>query len=398
MQITLENIQGFEGHHSYEINDLVTIINSKHNGVGKTTLFDCLRFLCNENLVDKDEREFFLNLNTESGLFSVKVSDVTHGFAFMKGQPPLFFRIIDGEDMERSDTNFPGVGADIGILQINGSLLNIFSKEVNLFSGSNVKENYQLIKEITTHEETEEALELMTRSEEINKQSLNQLRMEKKLVDSQVSNLSYYSNVIEMEEMLDNKFYVEFEDLLEYSLTLLSSLHQTGNIEVDSAILDYADTINDKINELMPVDNFSLNLEPLDKLETTLDLVDLLHSIEEMELQTTPLEKLEQVITLVSSLEETSEVESLDLTSILQMESVINAIDAIQEVVELDVDINIVHKVSEVCVTLAQMITNDNKLEYHTTQLSRLRESVASVRVACPIREEVYLVNGHCNY
>lgn len=397
MEITLYNIQGFRGHFTYVIDDLITIINSKHNGVGKTTLFDCLRFLCDSTQVDKEEQEFFLNLDEPEGMFSVKKNGVMHGFAFQRNKPPVFFRQIDGEEVERSDTNFETASQDIGILRVNGSLLNIFSKEVNLFSSSNTAQNYQLVKEITTHQQTEEMLRLLESSIEYNKNQLSNLQAERRNAEHLAKSIPYYYCVKEVEDLLNNDFYAQFESLCDESLIIIDSLKEVPDLNFNSNIEEF-EAVWESLNRLQATDFIVPNVSLLDDIIEVSEVLERMQPSIEVDLSVDVLENLLDVCESLDNLIPSVQTLDLDVSVLESLDLVLEQFNKVSIVEEIDVSSSLPSQLANVCIKLGEMITACNQEERFTRLAEESKKSIASTRVQCPIREEVYLINGKCIY
>lgn len=397
MEICLYNIQGFRGNYTYVIDDLITIINSKHNGVGKTTLFDCLRFLCDSTQVDKDEQEYFLNLEEQEAMFSVKKNGVTYGFAFQKGRPPVFFRQVEGEELERSDYNFPTASQDIGVLKINDSLINIFSKEVNLFSGSNSAQNYKLVKELTTHQQTEEMLSLLVESINYNQEQATLLRAEKRDADARVQSIPYYYFVDKVEELLTNPFYEEFEDFCDETLTLLERIQEVPEMSFNSKVEEFLEVEN-SLGRLQLTEFVVPDVTLLENVQEVAECLERLQPCLEVDLDITSLENLVMVSEGLDKLVVSSEESGLNVKPLEQLEIVLSELNNIRVEPEIEVSSILPSTLANVCMKLGEMITACNQEARFTRLATETRASVAGTRVSCPIREEVYLIDGKCVY
>lgn len=397
MIVRFYNIQGFRGDYEYKIDDFVTIINSKHNGVGKTTLFDCLRFLCDSTQVDKEEQAFFLNLNETEGLFSVTVKEVTHGFVLYKDSPPVFFRHVDGEELERSSENFVTASQDVGILAINDALLNIFSKEVDLFSSSHSGKNYQLVKEITTHQQTEETLDLLERSININQAELSNLRAEKRGIDAQVQAAPYYFYVDQLEALLNNNFYEDVEATLDSTLESLAKIKEVEDLNFNTG-LAHLFRLEDSLYNMQPTDFEVPSAKPLESVIELSESLDRMQVIDSVELPVKPLEAIMAISESLDKLTPTSESIELNLKPIEQLNSLMQQLNSIQPDYNLQVSSKLPGLLSSICVKLGQMTTACNQEIMFNRLIQDRRSKLSSKRVCCPIREEVYLINGKCVY
>ena len=397
MEISLYNIQGFRGYFIYTIDDLITIINSKQNGVGKTTLFDCLRFLVDKEQVDKEEHQFFLNLEEEEGMFSVKKDGVTHGFALKKGNPPVFFKQVEGEEVESSSDNFPNVGQDIGILHINDSLLNIFSKEVNLFSSSNSAQNYQLVKEITTHQPTQEMMSLIEQSIAFNSQEMTNLRNLYNQAKIRVESTPYYYQLDLAEELMNNPFYQSFESHLNEIYLTLSNLKEVPELNFNSDIEELL-AVQESLNRLQPSDFNPPNAETLEQVQAVIDSLDRVQVINELNLNVNPLEQLVLVSESLEKLVPSTEEIPLNIEVLEQLDLVVAQMNKVHVVPSIDVSSTLPMQLSQICIKLGEMTTASNQEARFLKLATDSRANIAGARVQCPIREEVYLINGKCVY
>ncbi|MFF2798161.1 ATP-binding protein [Lysinibacillus xylanilyticus] len=397
MEIEFYNIQGFRGHYKYSIDDAVTIINSKHNGVGKTTLYDCLKFLCDADQVDKEEQEFFLNLNENEGLFSASRDGVKYGFIFYTGKPVIFFRQFDEEEPEYSSENFPTASQDVGVLVVNGAILNIFSKEVNLFSGSHAGKNYQLVAELTTHQETEAMLELIQRSIDINQSDLSNLPAEKRGLDLQVESLPYYLYVDELEDLLNNDFYENLETVLEGALEKAEKLGEVPVLDFNSSIEEFV-TLEDVLSRMQPTDFIVPNVEVLEYVDEMSEMVERLQPVELFDLKAEPLELLISLSETLDKLVPQTAVGSLETQPLEVMDSLLTQLDKLQDDYRVEVSSQLPMMLSELCVKLGQMNTSLNQEITFNKLASDNRAILGNTKVNCPIRQEVYLIDGKCVY
>lgn len=397
LDVCLYNIQGFRGEYTYTIDDFITIINSRHNGVGKTTLYDCIRFLCDSTQLDKEEREFFLNLNEQEGLFSITRDQVTYGFVLFQGKPPVFYRQVEGEDTERQAENFSTAAQDIGILIINGGLLNIFSKEVDLFSGSSSGKNYQLVKEITTHQQTEEMLDLMERSININQGELSNLRAEKRGVDVQVENMPYYFCVEQLEELLANDFYEDLETVLTQISDSLDKFKEVPQLNFNSKLERLVD-LEQSLSIIQPTDFEVPSAKVLEFVEDFSGILGRLQPTTSVEL---PLAPLENLIVLSEGLEKlvpSTSVVELNTKPLEMLEALLGQVNSLAPEYNLEVSSYLPTALSNICIKLGEMTTACNNENRNNRMAEEHRKSLASTRVTCPIREEVYLIDGKCCY
>lgn len=399
MDILLYNIQGFRGEHRYSIDDYVTIINSKHNGVGKTTLYDCLKFLCDSTQVDKEEQEFFLNLNEEQGLFAVTKNDVTYGFILVKGKPTVFYRQYgdDPEDIERSSENFLTTPQDIGILAVNGALLNIFSKEVNLFSSSSGTKDYQLVKEITTHQQTEEMLELLERSIVINQSELTTLRAEKRGIDAQIQSMPYFFYVNQLEELLADSSYEDIELALITVGESLSKLKEVEDLNFNSSI-EHLLKFQTSLNLLQDTNFTPPAITPLDMLEDCIIYLDRIQPSSDPHLDVDLLGAILDMTDILDRVVPCRTTVSLPVEPLELLEELVARVNAVgvSEVVAVDSKLPLM--LSDICIKLGQMIYNCSREVTFTNLAEKERKGLQGMRVPCPIREEVYLIEGKCVY
>lgn len=397
MEITLYNIQGFRGKHQYTLDDHVTIINSKENGVGKTTLYDCLKMLSDSTIMDKEEQNYFLNLNEKEGMFSVYKNGVTNGFIIMKGTPPMFFRQYDGEEIERSGESFPTAASDIGILRINDTLLNIFSKEVDLFSTSDGRKNYQLVKEITTHQETEEMLELVSRSINVNKQDLDLLRAERKGIQSQLDNLLYFPATEQLEELLNDTVYEEFEVFAESFNKVMDKLSEVETYNFNSGIVEIV-KMQETLDRLQHTEYEVLDAELLRDLLELTNCLDRIQTPISTSVKINPLEQVTKMCETLGFLKVTPKELNVPISALEGVVKTLESIKVLRPKESVTVDANLPYTLSKICIALGQMNTNHNRAESYERIVTENRKRVQSVRVDCPIRKEVYLIDGRCSY
>lgn len=403
-QVYLYNIQGFRGEYTYDLDDDFIVINSVNNGVGKTTLFDCLRFTCDYTLFDGEERDFFLNLNELEGVFAFTNDGVMHGFKLSKPtlmakkqNPPLFFKKVEGEDMQTSYENFPNAAQDMGILMINKMLLNICGKDLNLFSSTGGAQNYQLVKTITTHQPTEEALELLVRSVNINEQSLTKLRADKKAVELQKSSLSFYLNIDELEELLNDDSYEDMETVFSEIGFSLNRLQPVAPLNFNSSIENIFELAED-LERLQHTDYLKLDITPIEKMDTLTQKLEMLHNFNQIDVNSKTLESVLGVKEALDSLHVTDIDNSMQSQTVQAMLDLYIKMHTLQPSLNERFNAEMLNRLLSVYIRLTDMRGNVQEEKVKTQQANSLKQGITEHRVECPIRREVYLVNGICHY
>lgn len=395
--VYLYNIQGFRGEYTYDLDDDLMIINSVNNGVGKTTLYDCLRFTCDYTIFDKEERSFFLNLNETEGVFGFTNEGIMHGFRVTKHNPPIFFKKVEGEELQTSYDNFPNAAQDMGILMINKMLLNICGKDLNLFSSSAGAQNYQLVKTITTHQPTEEALELLQRSINVNEQALVKLRADKKAVELQKSSLSFYLNIPELEELLNDDSYETMETVFSEIGLSLGRLQPVSTFNFNSSIENILE-LSEDLERLQHTDYIKLDVTPVEKMETLTQKLEALHDFNQINTSSKTLESVLQVSEALNSLHVTDVDTSMHSQTVQSMLDLYIKMHTLQSSLNETFNPEMLNRLLSVYIRLTEMRSNVQEEKVKTQQASSLKQEVSEYRVDCPIRKEVYLVNGICHY
>lgn len=396
MKVSLYNVQGFRGYFSYEIDDFVTVINSKHNGVGKTTLYDCLRFLCDTKQLDKEEHKYLLNIKESRGEFSVTVNDVTHGFILDHNSPPIFFRQYDGEERELSNYNIPGVDQDIGVLIINSGIINIISKELNLFSSSAASKDYQLVKAVTTHEETERVLDLLNSSMEYNKLEVASLKQDLALAKAKVTNVPYYLDLDKMESLLNDPRYETLENTLLRVQTKVGAMRPITQLNVNSKF-EGLYNVKSLVDRLMPVQIGIPNPAPLTNLSNLRTAVGRLKS-SYIPPNANSLDRVYELGKSIFKLNKTnmpSSVSSKPLEQLIDLYKLTRKLGVTETITANTVALNSLVSVrGKISTMLDATRINKENLE----QAKILKDNLSDKKVPCPIRKEVYLVDGICHY
>lgn len=396
MEIYLHNVQGFRGRFRYTLDDYINIINSKHNGVGKTTLYDCIKYLCNTSLIEKEEHKYFLNLHETNGEFSVTVDGLTHGFILTANQPTLFFKQYEDEEREYSSENIQGVDQDIGILNINGSLINIFSKELNLFSSSASAKDYQLVKAITTHEETERVLELLDNSMEYNKLEVSQINNQLGLAKAKITNVPYYTELDKLESMLNDSAFEDLERMLISVNTKLSMMRPVIPLDVNSKIEKLAE-LEIVVSRLKEVPEYIPNETPLVMLDK------LNQSVSRLEVNSKPVNShaLESVLALQESINKLEVADGVGHVPAQPLENLLNLnhnLKRLRSTETISANPAALHSLILIRTKINLMIDATNTTTKNNIEAENLRKGLQDMRVPCPIRKEVYLVDGICHY
>lgn len=396
MYVHLRNIQGFRGIHEYSIDDFINIINSKHNGVGKTTLYDCLRFLCDSKTIEKEEHQYFLNLKETTGEFSVTVGDVTHGFLVQFGGNPIFYRQYEGEEQEISSENIFGVAQDIGILMINGTIINIFSKELNLFSSSSAAKDYQLVKAVTTHAPTETVLDLLGSTLEYNKGEVSQLTHELSIAKAKVENVPYYLNLKEMESLLNDQTYENLEESLDRVKSGLIMMRPVKPLAVNSKFSRLLD-VQTILERLRPAYRDVPKTKPLEELLRVQESVDRLRENTEY----ISAQSLDNIVRLGESIDKLEVADKISNASFQSLENLVNIQENLQRLrgtETISANIASLHTLLSIRDKVRSMINATRESKENTDKATKLKSGLQDVKVECPIRKEVYLVDGICHY
>lgn len=422
--VQMLNIQGFRGQHTYNIEDALTVINSVNNGVGKTTLFDCIRMTCDSKLFDKEELSFFLNLHETVGVFTFYNDGITHGFQVERGKPVIFVRREDGEEIEFSYDNFPNAAQDMGILMINGKLLNIFGKDLNLFSSSAGNSNYELVKTITTHAETENALSTIDSSLDLNSQILARIKYDLSVHRTQMGSLIFYPNVEELSELLKDESYEIAETNLQTAIEALKTLNAVDKVNV-SYSLEYMLSFLDSLNSLEEVDNFYLDTEPLDRMVTlkesldaieevkalnikntssldktleTQELLQNLNSVDSLDVNTESMDKLGSLLDASTLIEPIEKSANLPIDTLELINEVKEHLDSLEPIGIVNTNESCINSMYELYSGLSSMLLRLGEDRRLSSKLSESKSLISSLQIDCPIRKEVFLVDGICVY
>lgn len=400
MQVLINNIQGFRGVFTYSLSESLTIINSKYNGVGKTTLYDCIRFLVDPDGVDKEEHQFFLNINEGMGTFQITNADgITHGFQIKRGFKPRFFCKI-GDNIEASTEPFPTAASDIGILIINDTLFNIFDKQINLFSSSKHKGNYELIREVTTHKPTEEMLTLITNSIELNKRELKETKTKSQEIHSRLSRQKYFTALDELKELIDNDSYEESEIVLTYLDKELSGLKPIGRLETNSEAIYVLDELAVAFHDnLIPNDLPVLNSDMVIMFEDLDAVLEMLEPVGlGMVLNVDLIDSLDELVNLTSSLEPVNTSLRMNEDLVSMMDELVSDTQQLTTIGQLSIQTDILRYLESVAQDATLTRIEFEKGKRAAEEAGKLKKILSDVRIPCPIRREVYLVNGECQY
>jgi len=214
MRVYFTNVEGFKGEHSFTLNHQLNVITSKFNGVGKTTLFNCLKIITGTEIPSKDRIQFVVNMDAKEGRFTVQLEDVIYGFISDK-KKITYIRKYPDQGVERSLEPFPEVSEDIGILNFNGYPVNVQDMNLDLITGDDLKRNSQLVDALLTEANLVKFKEHAYQNKELKKEQLKAEDKKYFLLLTELQALQFFPRIDEFQEEVKNYQAAEFHDGIE---------------------------------------------------------------------------------------------------------------------------------------------------------------------------------------
>ena len=284
MHIYVENIQGFRGKFVYTLEEGLNVITSVFNGTGKTTFYECLKFLHNPAVLDKMNRKFLLNKNENKGVFMITLDDCQFGFILERvGEGKnsivnynLVSKLKNDEVFTYSQMPNPSISEYTEVFERDSIFINVCDRFMNLFSSSKTAYNHELVNAFLTNESLELSnervgIELITAQQDYNYAIENYNHYNNLLKSS-----AHFDHADKFELLLDCEFEIQVYEHLD---EILQSLKRCNNIlpEININTLSY---LYDIYNILIKIRQGN-KLYSYDMIEIFLTLTDSLNAIKE---------------------------------------------------------------------------------------------------------------------
>ena len=365
MDVYIKNIQGFQGDFTYSIKPGLNVITSMYNGTGKTTFFECLKFLHNPDGFDKTNRRYLLNKNENQGIFIITIDDNHFGFILTEDKYELISKLKGEQVFTNSLTPHPNIGEYTEVFFKNNSFINVCDRFLNLFSSSNTNHNHELVNAFLTCDTFEQADDLIMQ-EVMKLQTIN---------DNNEKNLIYYTEMLktipnfqhlnEFENALDATELIEFYDSLE-------------NIHL---CLEKCNVMCDEISEEFMVDLYGIYIL-VNALKQQFRGVDSCY-----------IEDIYELYTVLITMQDIyPDVLIKELEDIYVVAGVIDGIDKENPIIDYDdlCDFNLLSKL------LVELHINLKKMEKYQKYKEEELSKIKTFEYKCPVMGTVYIVGGEC--
>jgi len=270
MQVYLKNIQGFRGDFTYTIEPGLNVITSKFNGTGKTTFFECLKFLHNPSSLDKISRKFLLNKNEQKGVFMITVEECQFGFILEGDSFSLVSKLKNEEVFTYSQTPHPLLSEYTQVFVKDASFINVCDRFLNLFSSSHTAYNHELVNSFLTSRSLEKSNELINLEKDAAQKNYEYLLSNFNYYSDLLNSSQNYQHIKEFEEALECEdlivLYEELDNILQclkrcniqkpiidtkYSKAFLELSNILGAIRKRTPLVDY--NLIDKFTDVLPL-------------------------------------------------------------------------------------------------------------------------------------------------
>jgi len=430
--VTIKDIQGFYGEHTFEIKDGITMISAKFNGTGKTTFFDCLRALTVPHTLSKEDKEFLVNFTKCKGLFSIEINGDLYGFECDR-KDLIFFRHLDGDVLEKSIEPFEDGKSFVNVFEHEGIPINICDRFSNLFSGSHGAFNNSLLESLLKDAKLERFLEITEEDLKESQCELISLQERRDSLIREIDSIQHYPKLKKFQGILEDENLVITYNALKDIFFGLSSICETkGEISL-AGVLEFSElyeilkgieftpvpvyldealiplyNLQEEMEEwkcVVIVDN-SLEvilpiLEDIDKwegceyilfkLEVLLDLQESLQSWEESTPVTIELVLVANVLETLLSIQPMTKVQTLlsEFTSILEDLMEVEISGPKLETSDLEIFFSIIN-------SLREIKDNLDSLEENRYLAKKSENTLLKYKYKCPVKGMVYIVGGEC--
>ena len=365
MTVTLKNIQGFRGDFTYTIEPGLNVITSMFNGTGKTTFFECLKFLHNPGSLDKTNRKFLLNKNEHKGVFVITVEECSFGFILEGDQYSLVSKLKGEEVFTYSQTPHPMLNSYTHVFFTEESFINICDRFLNLFSSSHTVYNHELVKSFLTSPFLEKANELIS-IEKISAQ---------RSYDEALNNLNHYNDMLKISYFYPNleqfKKALDCEDTLVYYESLDEVLQLLRRCTQSKPFIEV-----EAMNELMVLwgvlDSIKIPAKEIDTsvIDSLLELSGILKDI-----------RFEYPVIETNSLENLAEL----YPSLMEIKPAFPIIE-----------VDYLQELADIYGILITLLSNFKKINYHKKEMAKISGRIKWCEHSCPIKGTVYIVGGVC--
>lgn len=414
MEIYLENIQGFKGKFHYSLDSNINVITAKHNGTGKTTFFECLKLLCCKNLFTKEDLEFFVNKDCNWGQFCIYIRElgIAYGFECTK-KKVIYYRMFDDEDgVEKNSEPFPEAERDLNVFIKGNSIINICDRFIDLFSSSNEKLNYTLMRDLTSHQGIDEMINRAEDSLHIHQEHLKIQMQELKFINRELTNTKYFKNIETLESILNQDGFIQIHDNLVDSFIYISSLYP----EAQSIILLPLEIWIQLYNLTLQV-----QLETSEvKLIKTEEFYDVYNSMQQVQshskcITELPILHFNECYNILSNI-----AEGISVINLTSLEILLDIYESFRKITLLTntkllmlmvcnleifnniVPANKINKKSllstftDIYYTLTNCYENIELIEHSKQEVNLIKNQLQSFTQDCPLYEKVYIVDGEC--
>lgn len=399
MKVTLINIQGFKGVHSFTLTSGINEITAKRNGTGKTTFFECIKLLVNEKYFTPSNQKYILNLKEVECSFMVELDDVIYGFRFTRQEKLTYFRQykFEGAEYETQTYPFDTCADALGVYLAKDTYVNILDKTSNLFSSSRPDFNYELITQIfdtTRFDEKKVRIELYL---EGLKESLKE--SEKELIKAKAS-----LNILQ-----EPKPYKKLELLVDK--TRLGDIYECLNIMEDAIhFLKPYKILKGNVNELEYLNNIFegvSNIKPYiqipdsSELESLGELLNSMSSIEQYSVIKENPDELENLIDLNTSVielkqfQDVKDIEPDELLNLIELKEWIYELKPHSSVKDLETrSLEVMFNLDFLARKLHKGLDTLDSLD---TEIEVATSTIENYINPCPkASDKRYLIEGKC--
>ena len=137
---------------------------------------------------------------------------------------------------------------------------------------------------------------------------------------------------------------------------------------------------------------------PLEFLEEFENILERIEPTEVVEVPLTPLELILNVSDSLELLRPTGAQTGLNTLPLEKLEELLYQIDRIEPTNEVSVSSKLPIALTNITMKLGEMITGVRQETLYEKRIADNKQQLSSTRVHCPIRKEVYLIDGKCHY
>lgn len=417
MRAILYNIQGFKGKFIVNLDKPVVNITSELNGTGKTTFFECIKLLCYEGSLDKEELKFVINKECKSGYFKVEDDNIAYGF-YYNLEILVYSYEENGNIVETQAYPYEEVQKFLGVMLHGDTFINVCDRFINLFSSSNEQVNYQLVEALTAHKGIADLIHVAEEALSVNKKHLETNVYAYDYNINELNHMLDYPNIDNYEKLLNNDNFIGIHDtLLDVKQNLIQLVPNKLLIKELPVML--LSTLQNSLSEFNPFTNIKYISDSylIKNLSSLLGEINKFNCIDHV-YKTEVLSLLNNLVNNVSLFKCTSTVietnyletinsihdnlnlyhNNINFYDLIIYKKLCNLLSLLIKIkIPYDyISFDEIQKLNHIKNNLYYLRKGNIELHVVSIEIIDIKNQLECYRYHCPLNDEVYLIEGTC--